>query len=321
MTDFDQAITNLERFLGLVANATSAVGQVEDHVEQNGRAFGELEQDAGADGDALNDRLQELTTVLEAEEGEAIAALGELTTAGTDAQQDVGEVQAKVDQAATDLDQTAGAVEGKLEQADSQLATEGFEPLHQALEDSQQELEASSQETAQSLTELVTAVGGFETEAEAAWSEGDAEFDESTTAMTDAETAIETVAQDGVQAFEMAADAFDDACGTLVTEVDQIYDLLDASVAEEGQEWEQTVDSAAQDAVTFVGDARQQRLEASASMVDDEALATLNQEYEALGTVLDAASTPLGDLEPLSGELARAQTVVVQIDELMSALS
>ena len=38
MADFDQAVVNLERFIGLVANATSAVGQVEDHVAENGTA-------------------------------------------------------------------------------------------------------------------------------------------------------------------------------------------------------------------------------------------------------------------------------------------
>jgi DNA repair exonuclease SbcCD ATPase subunit len=321
MVDFDQAIVNLERFIGLVVNATSAVGQVEDHVVENGRRFGELEQDAGEGGGGLNDRLEELATTLEAEEAEAVTALGELAQAGTTAQQDVTELDAKVEQAATDLDQAADAVEAGLEQASTQLDHEGFEPWGQAMEAAQQELEASEQEAEQSFTELVTAVGGFASEAEAAWNEVETELDESTTALVEAETALEAEAQEDVQAFDAAADAFEGACGALVTDVDQIYDALDTGVAAQGQEWERTVDAAAQEMLTFVQDAREQRLQTSASMVDDEALGTLNQRYEALGTVLDAAAAPLAELEPLSAELARAQTVVGQIDELMNALS
>ena len=320
MADIDQAVVNLERFIGLLANATSAVGQVEDHVVENGKQFAELEQNAGEEGGGLNDRLEELATALETEEGEAVTALGELTQAGTTAQQDVTEVDTKVEQAATDLDQTADAVESALEQASTQLGNEGFEPVDQALQAGQQELETSSQQLEQSLTELVSAVGGLEREAEAAWNETEAELEESTTALVEAETVIEAEAQEGVQGFDAAADALEDACGALVTAVDQIYDDLDSGVATQGQEWEQAVDAAAQEAFAFAGEARQQRLEPSASMVEDEALGTLSQEYEALGTVLDAAAEPLAELEPLSAELVRALSVVGQIDELMNAL-
>jgi hypothetical protein len=55
-------------------------------------------------------------------------------------------------------------------------------------------------------------------------------------------------------------------------------------------------------------------------MVDDEAFSPLNQEYEALGTLIDSAAAPMNDLEPLSAELTRAQSVVGQIDDLMAAL-
>jgi hypothetical protein len=321
MAELDQAVVNLERFIGLLANATSAVGQVEDHVVQNGKQFAELEQDAGEEGGGLNDRLEELSSTLETEEGEAIAALGELAQAAGEAAQDVADVHGKVEQAAADLDQTADTVETGLEQASTQLDTEGFEPLDQALETAQTELETSSQEAEQSLTELVAAVGGFATEAEAAWNEAEGELEAATTAFVEAETAIEAEAQEGVQGFDAAADALEGACASLVTAVDQIYDDFDAGVVTQGQEWDQAIDAAAQEASAFAGDARQQRLEPSASMVDDEALGTLSQEYEALGTVLDAAAEPLGDLEPLSAELVRAQSVVGQIDELMNALS
>jgi DNA repair exonuclease SbcCD ATPase subunit len=321
MADFDQAVLNLERFIGLLVNATSAVGQVEDHVQECSRQFAELEQDAGEEGGGLNDRLEELETTLESDEAEAVAALGELSHTGEEAQQDVAEVDTKVEQAATDLDQAADQVEAQLEQAATQLDHEGFDAFDQALETAQQELDSASQETQQALTELATATAGFETEAEAAWNEAEAEVESSTTALVAAETEIETAAQAGVTGFDGAADELEAACGALVKDVDQIYDALDSGVDAEGQAWEQAVDASAQDALSFVEEGRQQRLDAPASMVDDEALATLNQEYDALGTVLGAAEAPLNELEPLSAELVRAQQVVGQIDDLMSALA
>jgi chromosome segregation ATPase len=321
MAEFDQAVVNLERFIGLVVNATSAVGQVEDHVVECARRLGELEQDASEEGGGLNDRLEELAAALEMEETETVAAMGELRQVGAEAQMNVAGLYTTVEQAAIDLEQAAAKVETELEQAGTQLDDGGFEPFVQGLETARQELEASGQEAEQALTELVGAASGFETEAETAWDDAGSELDSSTSALVAAETAIEAVAQEGVQGFDAAADSLEAACGTLVTEVDQIYDALDSGVAAQGQQWEQAVDAAAQDALAFVGEARGQRLEPSASVVDDEALGPLSQEYESLGTVLDASAAPLADLEPLSDELVRAQSVVVQIDELMTALA
>jgi chromosome segregation ATPase len=320
VAELDQAVVNLERFLGLLANATSAVGQVEDHVVQRGREFGELENEAADAGGGLNDRLEEVATMLEAQEAEAVAALGELSQGADGAQQDVAEVDDQVGQAATDLEGAADDVEKTLEQAGTALDGEGFEPFARALENAQQELQAAAHETGQALTELAGAVSNLEASAETDWTEAEAEMETSAAALASAETAIESAAQDGVQGFDAAADALESACGSLVKDVDVIYDALDSGVEAQGQEWEQAVDASAQGAQAFVGDAREQRLETAASTVNDEALATLDQEYEALGSVLDGAAAPMGDLPPLSAELVRAQSVVGQIDELMSAL-
>lgn len=321
MAELDQAVTNLERFIGLLMNATSAVGQVETHVVECARQLGELEQDAGESGGGLNDRLEELLTSLESEETETVTAMGELRQVGADAYPNVAGLYTLVEQAAIELEQASSAAGAELEQATTLLDTEGFDAFHQVLETAQQELDASSQEADQSLTDLMSAAAGFESEAEAAWNEAESELESSTTALTEAESAIEAEAQEGVQGFDAAADSLEAACGTLVTEVDQIYDALDAGVVAQGQEWDQAVEAAVQEALAFVGEARERRLESSASMVGDEALGGLDREYESLGTVLDGCESALGELTPLSAELARAQAVVVQIDELMAALA
>jgi len=56
-------------------------------------------------------------------------------------------------------------------------------------------------------------------------------------------------------------------------------------------------------------------------MVKDEALATLYQEYEALDTVLSAATAAVSHLEPLSEDLIKSHGVLGEIDALMDALA
>lgn len=321
MAELDQAVVNLERFVGLLVTATSAVGQVEDHVVENGQHFDRLEQAAGEEGGGLNDHLERLGTTLETDGAEAVDALSALTRAAADAQQDVGGVRSDVAQAAADLDQAAGGVQAQLEQADTQLDAEGFAPLHDTLEAAGADLETSRQDGEHALAELSGAISGFGKEAESAWDEADAELDDATAALATEESAIEAEAQDGVHAFQAGADALDDACASLVSDVDQIYDALDAGVQAQGQEWDHEVDAAVQQAAAFVSGAREQRLEAAASLVQETALSGLDQEYESVGTLLDAAASPVSELEPLSADLVKARAVAGQIDELMSALS
>jgi hypothetical protein len=103
--------------------------------------------------------------------------------------------------------------------------------------------------------------------------------------------------------------------------VDVIYDALDAAVDQEGQDWEQNVDDLAKQAVAWAQSAAQERLEQPARLVEEQALAALEQEYAALGTVLEAGRDIAGDLDPLAEDLARCQAVVAQVDELMKALA
>jgi chromosome segregation ATPase len=320
MATLDEGVVNLQRFIGLLANATSATGQVEDHVTESSRRFAELDGDTEEEGGGLNDRLTDLASALETDEAAAAQALTELVQAAKDAQEMVGDAQEMVEQAATELEATADAVEDDIEQASSQLASEGFEPLAQVLEEAEQELEKESQELDQAFTELETEVKAFQTEAEAAWNEADAALDEAAGDMNGAEAAIEAASGDGVQGFEVAGGEMETACTTLQADVDVIYDALDSGVEAQGQAWEQAVQAAAAEALAFVTDAGQ-RLDQAADIVNDDALATLDQEYDALGTVLDAAGPLLSDLEPLAADLASGQAVLGQVDALMDALA
>lgn len=147
------------------------------------------------------------------------------------------------------------------------------------------------------------------------------ELDESTGELSQGHSAVEGAAGDGVQGFEAAADAFEQRCGDLAGDVDLIYDDLDAAVVEQGQEWEQYVAAIGTDAVGFVESGAQERLEQPATMVENEALRALEQEFGAMGTLLDAGTDTAGQLQPLAEELARCQSVVGQIADLMNALA
>jgi len=321
MATLDEGVVNLQRFVGLLASATSATEQVGDHVNEASRLFAQLENEAEQEGGGLNDHLTELGQALETEEAEALAAIGELTQAATEAQDAAGDAHDKVEQTATDLDDKANTVETELEQASAQLTSEGFQPLTQALDEAQQEMETESNEEEQAFTELESAVGGFASEAETAWNEAETELDEAATDMTEGETELQTESTEDVQVFEGAAGALETACTDLEGAVEAIYDVMSQGVDAQGQAWQQAVQVAGQDALTFTTEARQQQLDQPAAMVKDEALATLYQEYEALDTVLSAATTAVGALEPLAEELIKCQGVLGEIDALMDALA
>jgi chromosome segregation ATPase len=321
MATLDEGVVNLQRFVGLLASATSATQQVGDHVKEAAGHFAQLETEAEQEGGGLNDELTELGQALETEEAEALSAMTELQQAATEAQGKADEAQDKVEKAATDLDEKAGAVESGLEQASEQLTNEGFQPLTQALDEAQQEMEKESNEEEQAFTELESAVGTFESEAETAWNEAEAELEEATGELNEGETQLETESKEGVQGFETAADKLESDCTDLEQDVDAIYSELSTGVEAQGQAWQQAVQAASQEALTFTNEARQQQLDQPAALVKDEALSTLTQEYEALNTVLEAATIAVNGLEPLAEDLVKSQGVLGEIDSLMAALA
>jgi chromosome segregation ATPase len=317
----DEGVINLQRFVGLLATATSATEQVGDHVKESSRHFSQLEDEAEQEGGGLNGHLTELAQALETDEAEAVSAIADLAQAATEAQTAAGGAHDKVEQTATDLDEKAGAIENGLEQASGQLTSEGFQPLSQALEEAQREMDTESHEEEQAFTELESAVSGFESEADTAWNEAETELDEAAADMTAAETELQTASNEDVHEFESAAGALESACTELEGAVDTIYDVMSQGVEAQGQSWQQAVQASGHDALTFVTDAHQQRLDQPAAMVKDEALATLSHEYEALDTVLGAATTAVSELPPLAEELIKCHGAFGEIDALMDALA
>lgn len=321
MANVDEAVVNLQRFIGLLVDAKSSTAEVGDHVKEASRRFAELEGEAEEEGGGLNDHLTDLGATLTTGEAEAVAAITELTQSATDAQEAAGDAQEKVEQAATDLESKASTVENGLEEASTQLTNEGFQPMGQAIQDAQQELEAESREEEQAFTELAGALGGFEAEAETAWNEAESELEEATSDLAEGASALEGESAEGVQAFGTAATELEGACTDLEAEIDTIYDVFDQGVEGNGQAWQAAVQAAGQEALTFVTEGQQLRLDQPGALVEDEALATLSQEYDTLGTLLEAALTVVSELEPLAEDLVKCQAVMRDIDELMAALA
>lgn len=321
MATLDEGVVNLQRFIAHLAASTSALERSGDHFKESAQKFGELEDEVVEEGGGLNDELEEIGSTLDSAKGDAQDALMELIQAASEAQGTTGEAQTRIEEAASDLDEKAQTILGDLDEAHGHLTEQGFDALGQTLDGSQQELETESQEGEQALTELETAVAGFETEAQTAWDAAEGELDEAISDLSEGESSLQTAASEGVQGLETAGTEFEQSCSTLESAVDLIYDVLDKDVAEQGQEWEQHVQTIAKEAIGFVEAGAQERLEQPAIVVEEEAVASLSQEYGALEAVLDGATTTAEELKPLAEELAKCQTIVGQIDELMNALA
>jgi methyl-accepting chemotaxis protein len=321
MATLDDGVVNLQRFVANLANATSALGQVDDYLGAKARSFTELENEAADEGDGLSGHLEDAGSALDTGKGEVTDALGDLAQAATDGQQALGEAEDKVEQAASDLEEKVQTALTDLDEANTSLTDEGFQALGHTLDEAEQELQAESQETEQAFTELETAVHGFETEAQTAWDDAEHELETATSELGEGESTIETEGSEGVHAFETAATEMETHCAALEGDLELIYHALSSGVEAQGHEWEQAVQNVAREAVGFAQDGQQQRLDDPATMLDDDALGSLDQEYTTLAAVLDMATAIAGELEPLGEELVKCQAVVVEVDELMSALA
>jgi chromosome segregation ATPase len=321
MAALDDSVANLQRF---IAHLTSAAGGLEkstEHFKESGQRLGQLEDETADEGGGLNDELAELATELDAGLRGAEEALSEVTQAAVNGQETASQAQDKVEAAASEVEDEAEKTLAELADAKARIVAQGFEALGQRLDESEKELEAETQQLEQAFAQFETSLAEHQAEAEAAWDGAEGELDESIGQLTQEESALEAAAGEGVQGFEAAAGEFEQRCSDLASDVDLVYDALDAAVVEQGQEWEQHVAAMGTAAIGFIESGAQQRLEQPTTMVENDALSALEQEFGALGGVLEAGTDTAGELQPLAEELARCQSVVAQIAELMNALA
>ena len=321
MATLDEGVGNLQRFIAHLVASTGALERSAAFFKESGGRFGDLEDEVGDEGGGLNDELEELGTALDSGVHDAGEALTELTQAVREGEEAAGEGGQRLDQAARDVEEETGTTLDGVADANTRLTSQGFEALGQTLDREQKELETETQECEQAFDELETAAADSESEAQTAWDAADAELDEAMSDLTEAAAAFEAATDQGVQGFEAAAGDFEQHCADLASEVDVIYDALDAAVAQEGQEWDQAVRSFVSEALALAETAAREQVVQPAGLVEDEALGGLQQEYSALGDVLESARQTAEELDPLTQDLARCQQVVAKVDELLNALA
>jgi len=319
MATLDDGVLNLQRFVASLVTATEALGKIGDFVKALDNGLNELDHEGAAAG--LDDHLGEMSTALDGGEAEARQALTDLIHAVASEEQTIGAARDKVEHAASDVQEKARAVMTDVEGAHDTLSSEGFQPLAHTLDQAEQDLQSEAQEEDQALQDLDTAVQGFASEAQSAWSEADTALDGATHHLGEGQSSVESEATEGVHAFETLGGEIESFCTSLEGELEVIYGALTSGTDAQGHEWDQGVQNLAQQAVTFLEGGQQERVVQPAAMVADEAMKPLSQEYATVGAVLDVAVAAAGELEPLSGELAKSQTVVAQVDELMNALA
>lgn len=321
MAAIDESVVNLQRFLGLVAQATGALEQVGTHVQASAQRFTDLQDEASEDGGGLNDELVELASALESGRDSVQEALTDLTQAAADGQEAAEEGRGRVERAATDLEETVNDTLDELGHAHSSATDQGFQPLLQTIDEAQHELETQSQETEQAFEALGNTIQQNATESQAAWDAVEAHLEESVSALSQGEGAIESEAAEGVHGFVSAGDELGVACSTLESEVDMIYDVLDSAVSDQGQEWDQALSEYAREALDHVGTSAEDSLVQPAQTVEEEALASLGREYTDLEAVLVVGAAVGDETEPLSAELAKCGAVIGQVDELLNSLA
>lgn len=321
MATLDESVANLQKFIAHLVASTGALEKSTDHFKQSGQRFGELEDETAEQGGGLNDELDDLGAALDSGLPGAESALAELTQAATDGQGTTGEAQQRLDEAASTLEGRAEKTLDELADGNARLAAEGFDALGRTLDASQKDLQSKVQEGEQEFTRFDEAVVASQGEAAEAWTAAETALDEATSELGQEGSALEASVDEGVHGFDSGASEFEQHCTELASDVDEIYDALDAAVGQQGQEWQQHVDTLARQASASVERGAEERLEQPAKLVEVEALGALEQEYSTLAGVLDGGGDTAGQLEPLAEDLARCQGVLVQVDALLNAIA
>lgn len=321
MATLDEGVVNLQRFVASLALATEALGKIDGSVQELEKGFTTLAGEVQAEGGGLNDHLGEMATALEQGEDEAGQALTDLTHAASEGEQTVGAARDTVEHTASDLEEKVQTLETELDEAHTALVAEGFEALGHTLDQVEQDLQHETQEEVQALEGLASAVHTLEADVQASFTAVESAIDEAAHDLADARSGVEAEADQGVHDLEAAGGEMESSCSSLEGELEVIYAALTSGADGQGHDWEQAVQHVGQEAAAFVEAGQEQRVDRPAQALEDDGVVPLTTEYAAVGVLLDAAAPAAAELEPLSEELVKSQTVVAQVDELMNALS
>ncbi|MET0556612.1 MAG: hypothetical protein ABW221_26475 [Vicinamibacteria bacterium] len=320
MAGLDEAVANLERFIGKLTEATGVLGDVGEHLDEKAREFAQLEQAAGEDGDTVSGHLDEAQDALESARGEAEEALADLEHAAGEGARSMSEAKDQADQSASDLEDKVRTALADVDEAHQSLASDGFQALGQALDELEQQMQAEANETVQALDAMVTDVQGLAQEAEMTWQEAESAADVAAAVVAAAESAVESGAGEGTTAFEAAAVEAESQCASIGQELEALYGALQSTVAAEGGAWDQAIEHLARALVTILEDGGRERLDEPAELLGDEAFDALDREYDTVAAGLGAAETTATELLPLADELVRSRSVVGEVSELLKAL-
>jgi uncharacterized phage infection (PIP) family protein YhgE len=320
MATLDDAVTNLQRFIGHLVEAAGTLGHVSDHLEETARQFAQLEDAAEDEGNGLAGHVDEALSALSSGLHEVEDALHQLDRAAGDSERSLGQGKETIEQTAADLEEKVRTTLTDVDEGHGALSSEGFQALGHTLDELEQELATEWKETGQALNDLETNLQGQAKEAQEAWDEAEAALDSATAEAAAEESQLESEGTDGVSAFEAAAGEAESHCTSLDQELDVVYGALTSGVDAQGGEWEHAIQDLAQSLVAFVQDGERDRLQEPAALLDEDALDALGREYDALSAGLGAATSAVAELDTLADDLVKSQAVVGQVGELMNAL-
>ncbi|HET9316104.1 MAG TPA: hypothetical protein VFQ51_10965, partial [Vicinamibacteria bacterium] len=285
------------------------------------RDLSQLEGDAAEEGGGLNDRLDELATTLAAAEDDARGAVEDLGTAGSDAQDAIGDSLERLDDAVGQLGERAQEAADAVEEGHARLTEQGFEALGRALDGLQHDVDAAREEAATLTTGFVGAVEACQADCEAAWCAAQGVVDQAATEAVTLHASLETSATEAAEDLKAEAEEIETVCASLEGDLTAIYEGLADGAQGEQEALSDAIRSTASELTTRVEGSEIAQVEQPGESVEQNALAPLDAELAQLAATL-AGAAPLTDaLPPLTAELARCAAVAGRIEELLQAMA
>jgi uncharacterized phage infection (PIP) family protein YhgE len=317
----DDGVRNLERFLGYLALATGEVQRVATELAATEQELAQLERDAGEQGGALSDWLEELRSGIDSAAQEATDAVSALAEGGGAAREVVSEGLDRLQEGAELAEERVEGAGDDVDEGHARLLEQGFEALGQMLDGLGQDVETARGQAEACTDELLAGVQGYRTETDDAWAGADASTGQAAGDCAALAASVEESVRDSMQMLEAEGGAVEQACSSLAGDLDAIYDGLSQTADEEEKALAAALADVTEAVDGHVESGRADLLEGPSQELETGALPRLSAGLDGVAALLGDAASLREQLPALTADLAKCQVIVGKVDELLQAMA
>jgi hypothetical protein len=321
MVQLDEGVGNLERFIGIITD-TSA--KLDEGVEALDDAASHIDGVEGDTEDTLGDfvsTLEDMAGDIGDAAGTAAESIDRVAQQAREIAQDrCGEVESDATAAGDSFEERIESGGDALDTETASTVNDGFKVFGETLDRSTQELKQAGEEAGQALKTLGTDAASEQAEAEQAFDGMESSLDAAGSEITTHASTIEAASQAAVSDLEGAGEDLEAECTDQQGEADATYQTFGDTVEEKAGDLATETQTLLESAGDDLNTEASEPITAALGLAVDEAGNEYDAALDDVGTALTAGEEMSNELEPLVGELDKAEGIVDEIDRLLKAM-